>query len=86
VSTTAGYVLAWLGLSIAMHSFPALGDALDLWRAVRSCPSSPLTHLLATPLAEFIYIGAVGRLFCVDLLYGIGEVLLVPALLVAPLP
>ncbi len=83
VYTLTGYVLAWLGISIAMHSFPTVDNALDLWRAVRSHPSSPL---LSTPLAGILYVGAVGRLFGVDLLYGIGVVILAPALLVALLP
>jgi hypothetical protein len=86
VSSVQGYILAWLSISIAMHAFPNADETEDLWRAVRSPASSPRTRLLATPLVGFMYVGAVGRLIGLDLLYGLGVLVLPPALLLYVLP
>jgi len=86
VSATQGYILAWLSVSIAMHSFPNADETGDLWRAVRSPRSSTLTRLLATPLVGFMYVGALGRLVFLDLLYGVALLVLAPALLLYVLP
>lgn len=86
VSATQGYILAWVSVSIAMHSFPNTDETGDLWRAVWSPRSSTLTRLFATPLVGFMYVGVLGRIICLDLLYGLGVVVLAPALLLYVLP
>jgi hypothetical protein len=86
VSTTGGYVLAWLGVSIATHAFPSADETGELWRAVWSPRGSTLTRLFTTPLVAFMYGGALGHFICLDLLYGIGVVVLAPALLLYTLP
>lgn len=86
VSATQGYILAWLSVSIAMHSFPCADETRDLWRAVRGPGSSTLTRLWATPLVGFMYVGALGRWYFLDLLYGLGLLVLAPALLLYVLP
>ena len=81
VSAPQSYILAWLSVSFAAHSFPNADETGDLWRAVQSPGSSTLTRPLATPLVGFIYVGALGRWIFVDLLYGLGLLVLAPALL-----
>jgi len=81
VSTVQGYVLAWLGISIAAHALPNGAGAVILWRTVwsRQCPL--VTRLLATPLAGLVLIASVGRIIGLDLLYGIAVVAAPPVLL-----
>jgi hypothetical protein len=81
VSAPQSYILAWLSASIAAHSFPTADETGNLWRAIWSPRSSTLTRLLATPLVGFMYVGALGRWIGLDLLYGLGVLLLAPALL-----
>ncbi len=81
--TPMEYVLAWLGISITMHAFPSTGDARSMWAAA-SAPATPVAvTVLATPLVGLIYIGAIGSIFWLDLIYGIGVSLAVPKLLIA---
>jgi hypothetical protein len=86
VATVQSYVLAWLGLSIAMHAFPDSDDARNLWRALRSHQVSTLTRVFVMPIAAAMYVGAVGRLLWLDLFYGIGVISLIPALWLYNLP
>lgn len=64
-------LLVWLAVSVAMHAFPSTGDARAVWGTVRdrSCPI--LLKLAAVPLAGFIYLGALGSAFWLDLLYAL---------------
>ena len=76
------YFLIWLGVSIAMHAFPSTGDAAGIWHAVKS-PETPLwSKILGAPLVGLIYIGALGSMFWLDALYGIGVAGLLPRLIV----
>lgn len=81
VSTSQGYILAWLGISIAMHSIPSTENAKNLWHAVWSCQPSLLTRLLASPIIGLMCIVSAGRLIALDLLYGVAIVAAPPALL-----
>jgi hypothetical protein len=81
VSSVQGYVLAWLGISIAAHALPNREDASILWHTVRSSPYSFGTHLLATPVAGLLYIVSAGRIIGLDVLYGLALVAALPALL-----
>lgn len=65
-------VLMWLAISIAMHSFPSVGDAVSIWHGIWKQPSSILTRIIGTPLIAIIFLGAIGSIFWLDLLYGIG--------------
>ncbi len=73
--------LMWLAVSIAMHSFPSTGDAASIWHGIWERPSSILTKIIGVPLVGFIYAGALGSLFWLDLMYGIGICIGVPQLL-----
>jgi hypothetical protein len=65
-------VLMYLAVSIAMHSFPSTGDASAIWHGIWKQPSSILTKVVGTPLVGLIWIGAIGSVMWLDLLYGIG--------------
>jgi hypothetical protein len=77
------YVLIYLGVSIAMHAFPSTGDASALWNAVMSDENASLwSKIVVTPIVGFIYLGAFGSFFWLDVLYGIGVAYGLPKLVV----
>jgi hypothetical protein len=66
------YVLFYLGISIAMHAFPSTGDASSLWQGVIHSPNTSIgLKILAAPLVGAIYLGALGSIFWLDLIYGV---------------
>jgi hypothetical protein len=76
------FFLCWLGISIAMHAFPSPGDADTLWRAIKS-PKAPLAaKIVGLPIMGLIYLGVVGSVAWLDLLYGIAVVGFIPRILV----
>jgi hypothetical protein len=79
------YILIWLGISIAMHSFPSTGDAKSIWKSLVSKQSPIFLRVIAVPIVGLIYIGAIGSMFWLDLIYGVGIAVLVPHLIVAAL-
>ncbi|SFE44586.1 Putative zincin peptidase [Chitinophaga sp. CF118] len=77
------YLLLYLGISIAMHAFPSTGDAESLWKSVvKGETSSRLSKILVTPIVGFIYLGALGSFFWLDLMYGIAVAIGLPWLLI----
>ncbi len=76
-----GEGLMWLAISIAMHSFPSVGDAQSIWSAVWQKGSPISARLVGTPLVAVICLGAVGSIFWIDLAYGIGVAWFLPKLL-----
>jgi len=82
-ATPLDYLLIWLGVSIAMHSFPSSGDAKSIWASLWSEEAPPLARLVGTPLVVVIYAGSIGSIFWLDLAYGVAVATLVPKLLVA---
>lgn len=70
--------LIWLGISIAMHSFPSTGDANTIWKAVWRREAPLLSKLLGTPLVIVIYLGALGSILWLDLVYGLAVVVGLP--------
>ena len=74
-------VLMWLAVSIAMHSFPSTGDASSIWQAVWEKGAPISVRLVGTPLVALIFVGAIGSVFWLDLLYGIGVVFGIPKIL-----
>jgi hypothetical protein len=75
-------VIAWLGVSIAMHSFPSTGDAASIWRAVNGPRNSFLEKMVAVPLVALIWIGAIGSIFWLDAIYGFLIALILPGMIV----
>jgi len=78
-------VLIWLGVSIAMHAIPSTGDAKSMWQAVSGEKASVLAKVIVAPIIGLIYALAIGSVFWLDLLYGIGVSLALPKILVAVL-
>ncbi len=75
-------VLYWLGISILMHAFPSTGDAKALIQSVmKNKEVSIPAKIITAPFIGLIYLGAVGSMFWLDLIYGIGMSMLLPALL-----
>jgi hypothetical protein len=85
MSGDAGTVLnglvGWLAVSIAMHSFPSTGDAKNIWAAVWQKGAPISAKFVGTPLVGLIFLGAIGSIFWLDLIYGIGVVIGLPKLL-----
>lgn len=76
------YVLLWLGVSIAMHSFPSTGDAAGIWKAAKN-PQTPMAlRIIAAPLVGLIYLCAVGSVIWLDFFYGVAVAMLIPNLVV----
>jgi hypothetical protein len=80
--TPLDYFLIWVGVSIAMHSFPSTGDAKSIWSSVKDDNNSILLKIIAAPIVGIIYIFAFGSYFWLDLAYGVALVLLLPNLLI----
>jgi hypothetical protein len=77
------YLLIWLGVSIAMHAIPSTGDAKSLWQSVKGPGVSSVVRFMAAPIIGIIYLTALGRIFWLDLIYGIAVAVGIPTLLVA---
>jgi hypothetical protein len=72
-------VCYWLGLSILMHSFPSRGDAKNLSETILRNPDMPiLARILAAPVVGLLYLGALGSVVWLDLLYGVMVAFLLP--------
>jgi hypothetical protein len=76
------YFLIWLGVSIAMHSFPSTGDANSIWHSLWSEKSSLLAKIIGSPLVVIIYLGAFGSIIWLDLFYGLAVAMLIPNMLI----
>lgn len=79
--TQVGGILLWLGISIAMHSFPSTGDATSIWTALWA-EGSPITaRIIGSPIVAIIYLGAFCSVFWLDAVYGASVVLGIPRLI-----
>jgi hypothetical protein len=77
------YFLIYLGVSIAMHAFPSTGDAANVWDIARSRETPLWLRIIGWPIVVLIYIGAIGSMFWLDLLYGIGVAVGIPKLIIS---
>ena len=75
--------LMWLGVSIAMHSFPSFTDVKNIWSAVWDKETSMKVKVLATPLVVLLLGCALGSFVWLDLAYGVAVVMLIPNLAIA---
>lgn len=80
--STLCYVLVWLGVSIAMYAFPSTGDANGIWKSIWSREAPILAKLIGTPIVIVIYLGALGSVVWLDVIYGAGLPLLLAVLLI----
>jgi hypothetical protein len=74
-------VLIWLGFSIAMHSFPSTGDAKSIWAAVMRPGVNAIYKIIAVPIVGLLYLGAIGSVFWLDAIYGVGVIMAIPTAL-----
>jgi len=65
------YFLLWLGISIAMHAFPSTGDAANIWAAITAKETPLALKFVGIPVVGLIYLGAIGSVMWLDLIYGI---------------
>ncbi len=77
--------ITWLAVSIAMHAFPSTGDAKNIWRAAWSGRGSIFSRIVCAPVVVAIYVGAIGSVFWLDLLYGVAVGVGLPRLFKFPL-
>lgn len=77
------YFLVWLGVSIAMHAFPSIGDAKSIKSAVFNDETPLSTKIIAVPIVGLIYVGALGSFIWLDVLYGIGVATMFSSLFVS---
>lgn len=73
--------LYWLGISIAMHAFPSIGDAKSLWQGLWHGNYNFAIRLLALPSVGIIYLGALGSYFWLDAVYGVFIIGFLPGVL-----
>jgi hypothetical protein len=77
------YALIWLGVSITMHSFPSTGDAASIYSMLKRPGVPTVAKIVGFPVIGFIYLGALGSFFWLDLLYGIAVAGFLPKLIIA---
>lgn len=73
--------LGWLGVSILMHSFPSTGDAKVMIQNILKNPDvNPAVKILTSPVIGLVYLGAIGSMMWLDLLYAIFMAMVLPNL------
>ena len=85
-NTLVDLILIWLGLSIAMHAFPSIGDAKTIWNSVMDDRSAIWVKLVGAPVVGFIFAGAVGSFFWFDAIYGLLVIIGIPYYMCIPWP
>jgi hypothetical protein len=68
--------LYWLGVSIAMHSFPSSGDADNLWHYSKAAWRHNPLAVLGLPIVILIKIANVLSIIWFDLFYAIALLLI----------
>lgn len=77
-------LLGWLGISILMHAFPSTGDAKVMIQSILKNPEvNPVAKILTAPVIGLVYLGALGSMMWLDLLYAIFMAMVLPNLIVA---
>jgi hypothetical protein len=77
----ADYLLIYLGVSIAMHAFPSVGDAKSIWNHFEK-HGNLFKRILVAPIVGLIYLGAIGSFVWLDFAYGIGVAVGLPELFI----
>jgi hypothetical protein len=76
-------LLVWLGVSIAMHAIPSIGDAKSMWTAVSENSTPLFAKVIVAPIVGIIHLLSIGSVIWLDLFYGIGVSVAFPKTLVA---
>lgn len=75
--------LGWLGISILMHSFPSTGDAKVMVQNILKNPDvNPAVKIITAPAIGLIYLGAIGSMMWLDLIYAVFMAMVLPNLIV----
>lgn len=74
--------MIWLGVSIAMHAFPSIGDAKQIWDKLKRKDTPVVLKIIGTPIVLAIYAGAFLSIGWLDLIYGIFVAMLLPNFLI----
>ncbi len=68
---TVGWIVFWLGISVAAHAFPSTGDAKSVWTDTKAhYRSSPLA-LVGLPIVVLIYIANLLSIVWFDFIYAL---------------
>ena len=65
-----------------MHSFPSTGDARSMWQGLWAKGMPVIGRVDSIPLMIVIYLGALGSVFWLNLVYGLAVAVYLPRLLV----
>lgn len=75
-------VLYWLGLSILMHAFPSTGDAKSMMESIlKNKEVNIFAKIITVPLVGLIYLGAIGSVIWLDLVYAVLMSMVLPNVL-----
>lgn len=66
------YFLIWLGVSIAMNSFPSSADAKNLWKESNKHVKHSVIAVIGYPLVLIIWVINLFRIIWFDLFYALG--------------
>lgn len=81
--TIFDYILLYLGVSIAMHAFPSIGDAQSIWNVLWKDKNTPRwLRLLCIPIVGIILAGAAGSMLLLHLVYGLFIACVLPLFIV----
>lgn len=76
-------LLGWLGISILMHAFPSTGDAKVMVKAILKNENvNPVVKAVASPVIGLVYLGALGSMMWLDLIYAMFMAMVIPNLIV----
>ncbi|WP_298737005.1 DUF3267 domain-containing protein [uncultured Chitinophaga sp.] len=76
------YLLLYLAVSVGMHAFPSTGDASSIWNGLIRGENTPLwLKAITAPVVGLIYLGALGSMVWLDLIYGMAVAMGFPAVL-----
>lgn len=74
-------LLGWLGISILMHAFPSTGDAKVMVQSILKNPAvNPAVKVVTAPVIGLVYLGALGSMMWLDLIYAVFMAMVLPNL------
>ena len=72
--------LIWLGVSVAVHSFPTFKDAEEVKNSMTANRNPAWVQSMGLPLSALIYLGAIGSIVWLDVIYALIVVVGIPIL------
>jgi len=74
--------LAWLGISIIMHSFPSIVDAKGIWHSVMKKETNFFLKIIGVPLTGVLFLCSLGSFAWLDLIFGFAAAMVIPNLII----